>query len=332
MVKFLIVRFSSIGDIILTTPVVRALKSQVEGSEVHFLTKKKFSTLLEANPYIDTIQTLDRSFRELIIQLRGEKYDYIIDLHRNLRTLRLKLNLRAISFTFPKLNWQKWLLVNLRVNKLPSKHIVDRYFEAVEIFDILNDGKGLDYYIPEHETENAAKILKDLQTPFVIVVVGGGHFTKQIPIQKLRNIVKLIRYTVLLLGGSEDKDKAEKVAEGFSEKIFNLTGLLSIHESAWMIKHSLGIITPDTGLMHIAAALKKKIFSVWGNTIPEFGMYPYMPDEGSHIFEVKNLKCRPCSKIGYEKCPKGHFKCMMDINTTEIITGINNLSDKSLRK
>lgn len=329
MVKFLVVRFSSIGDIILTTPVVRALKNQVEGSQVHFLTKKRFSSLLEANPYIDKIHTLDKNFGKLISRLRKEKFDYIIDLHRNIRTSRLKFNLPVISFTFQKLNWQKWLLVNFKINRLPAKHIVERYFQSTKLFDVHNDDKGLDYFVPNEDKVIAENFLKNIKGPFVIIVVGGGHFTKQIPIEKLRELVDLIRLQIIFLGGDEDKTKAAGIAGSFSDKVLDLTGQLSVHQSAWVINQSLAIITPDTGMMHIAAAFHKKIFSVWGNTIPEFGMSPYKADEDSEIFEVEELKCRPCSKIGYEKCPKGHFKCMMEIDMTNIAARVNNLKDSS---
>ncbi|MBN2611821.1 MAG: glycosyltransferase family 9 protein [Bacteroidales bacterium] len=325
MVKFLIVRFSSIGDIVLTTPVIRCLKQQVEGAEVHFLTKKQFYPVIKSNPNIDKIYLLDNSFGALIKHLKQEEYHYIIDLHHNLRTLRLKQALRVLAFPFDKLNFKKWLLVNLKINKLPAVHIVDRYFHTVSLFDVVNDGKGLDYFIPEDEEVNLSSLPEAYRKGYIAVVVGAGHVTKQIPDDKLAEICNRIELPVVLLGGREDYQKAENVKKQCSKELFNGCGKYSINQSASLIRQAAVVITPDTGLMHIAAAFKKKIISVWGNTVPEFGMYPYHPHPSSAIFEVKGLKCRPCSKIGYAKCPKKHFRCMNEIDYESLVNAITSL-------
>lgn len=132
MPKVLVLRFSSIGDIVLTTPVVRNLKQQLSGAEVHYCTKSQFRILLENNPYVDKAFYLDKSLNNLIDELKKENYDYVIDLHNNLRSSIIKWRLGKKSFTFDKLNLKKWLLVNLKVNKLPSLHIVDRYMATVK--------------------------------------------------------------------------------------------------------------------------------------------------------------------------------------------------------
>ncbi|MBN1598383.1 MAG: glycosyltransferase family 9 protein [Bacteroidales bacterium] len=323
MVKFLIVRFSSIGDIVLTTPVIRCLNEQVEDSEIHFLTKKKFVPILESNPYIAQLHSLDNNFSILIKQLKNEQFDYIIDLHRNLRTLRLKTSLHRISFSFKKLNLRKWLAVNFKINRLPDIHIVDRYFDTLKIFSVINDNKGLDYFIPANEEVNPEDLSKDLLPGYVVIIVGGGHNTKQIPVEKLTEIINELKKPVVLIGGKEDINKADKITADIRKSLTNLTGKLSVNQSASVIRQAQVILTPDTGMMHIAAAFQKRIISVWGNTIPEFGMPAYQPVENSAIFEVNNLSCRPCSKIGYKKCPKKHFKCMYDQDYDLIINLLN---------
>src|SRR6187402_803655 len=148
--KFLIIRFSSIGDIVLTTPVIRCLKQQVPGAEVHFLTKENYRGIISSNPYVDKVQLLGSSWDLMIHQLQQEDYDYIIDLHHNLRTLRIKKALkRGQHFSFNKLNIQKWLLTAFKINRLPAVHIVDRYLYTLKNFNVVNDGKGLDYFFPE---------------------------------------------------------------------------------------------------------------------------------------------------------------------------------------
>lgn len=312
--KILIVRFSSIGDIVLTTPVVRCLKQQLKGVELHYLTKQKFASVIEHNPHIDRLITIKDSTKEVTAQLKKENYDYVIDLHHNIRTLKLKWSLGKKSFAFNKLNWEKFLLVTFKINKLPPKHIVDRYFETTKVFNIVNDNKGLDYFIGEKDQVNVAEALPaNFSNGYNALVVGGSYYTKQIPLNKLIEIGEISSKPLVLMGGKEDSVIAEKVAEILKDKVFNTCGKFSINQSASVIKQSQKVITSDTGLMHIAAAYKKDVISLWGNTIPEFGMGPYFPGENSQILEVKNLPCRPCSKLGYKKCPKGHFKCMNEI-------------------
>ena len=149
MPKILIIRFSSIGDIVLTSPVIRCLKLQT-GSEIHYLTKQPFVALLKNNPHVSKVFAIDKSVGEVLPALRREKYDYIIDLHHNLRTFILKWRLPFVkSYAFKKLNFEKWLLTNFKINRLPKTHIVDRYLETVKSLGVKNDGQGLDFFLPE---------------------------------------------------------------------------------------------------------------------------------------------------------------------------------------
>jgi len=313
--KVLVIRFSSIGDIVLTTPVLRCIKQQLKDVELHFITKQKFISVIDQNPYVDKFYTITNSLSEVIPQLKKENYDYIIDLHHNARTLKLKLALGKKSYSFNKLNWEKFLVVNFKTNKLPQKHIVDRYFETVAHIGVSNDNKGLDYFINEKDEIDIVSALPTLfHEDYNALVVGGSYFTKQIPLNKLKDICTNSSLPLVLLGGKEDATVAEQVYQLHKNKVINLCGKLNLNQSASIIQQSKKVITSDTGLMHIAAAYKKDIISLWGNTIPEFGMGPYLAGKDSQLLEVKNLSCRPCSKLGYKKCPKGHFKCMNNID------------------
>ena len=325
MVKFLIIRFSSIGDIVLTTPVVRMLKQQVEEAEIHYLTKKHYAEIVESNPYIDTVHVFENNIVELSEKLKYQHYNYIIDLHHNYRSGRIKSRLDIIAFSVKKLNWEKWLIVNFKINKLPDKHIVDRYLETVKVFDIVNDNKGLDFFIPDGDIVEESTLPLEFQNGYVGIVIGAGHFTKKLPPQKISEICSEINLPVVLLGGPEDKENADIIIENSTGIVYNACGNYSLNQSASLVKNARVIISHDTGLMHIAAAFKKKIISIWGNTIPEFGMYPYLADENSKIIQVEELKCRPCTKIGFSKCPKKHFKCMNDISESEIVEYANKL-------
>lgn len=321
MKKNLIIRFSSIGDIVLTTPVIRCLKNQIPDAEIHYLTKEQFLPVLEANPYIDKIFSINDKIAEVLPDLKNESFDHIVDLHKNFRSKGIIFNLRKPVASFSKVNFKKWLVVNLKINKLPPVHIVDRYFQAVEKLGVKNDGKGLDYFIPEKDEVDLKTIPQLFQNGYIGWVIGGMHYTKMFPEEKIIEACLRINKPIVLLGGKSDFEKGERIRNITGEKVFNACGKYSINQSASLVKQADKIITNDTGLMHIAAAFRKEIISLWGNTIPEFGMYPYMPgDENkSHILEVKNLSCRPCSKLGYTACPKKHFDCMKRIDVEELI-------------
>ncbi|HWV32347.1 MAG TPA: glycosyltransferase family 9 protein [Dyadobacter sp.] len=313
-VKFLILRFSSIGDIVLTTPVVRCLKKQMPEAEIHYFTKSKFEFLLRDNPYIDKVWLLEKSnTSEILALLKAEKFDYIIDLHRNIRTLRIKWTLGIPAFSFEKLNVQKWLMTQFKINYLPPVHIVDRCLDTLKTFNIQNDGEGLDYFIPYKDRVEMEWLPESHRKSYVAYAIGGQHFTKKMPALRMIELCRKINHPVILLGGPEDFEAGEAIRNALGDaQIFNACGKYNFNQSASLIQKALIVFTHDTGLMHVAAAFRKKVYSIWGNTIPEFGMYPYRT--AFEKLEVKGLGCRPCSKIGYSKCPKGHFKCMNDIS------------------
>ena len=317
--KILVSRFSSIGDIVLTTPVFRCIKKQRPETQIHFVTKKAYAGLLEHNPYIDKIWALDDDFQSLVTDLKKEKFELLVDLHNNLRTRRLKLSLGIKRVRFNKINWQKWLIVNTRINRLPEKHIVDRYLETVAQLKVTNDGLGLDFHI-DPEAELPTEVTSG--QAYVCFAIGGQHNTKKLPTEKIIALCNQINLPVYLIGGPEDQSVGKEI-ETQIDHVTSLCGQISIQQSARVIEHADWVISHDTGMMHIAAALNKKIVSIWGNTIPQFGMYPYRAHPDSLISEVENLSCRPCSKIGFEQCPKGHFSCMLNQDLDAIARPIN---------
>lgn len=319
--KILVLRFSSIGDIVLTSPVVRNLKNKFPNSEIHFCTKKKYSVLFESNPFISKVYFLEKKIINLGRILRREKYDVVIDLHSNLRTRIIKLCLFGMSklYTFKKLNFKKWVYVVFKINRLPPIHIVDRYMNTLSSMGVENDGLGLDYFIPEKDHVLKQSLPVSFQDNYVVYALGGQHETKKLPFQKIVELCLLIKEPIVFLGAKEDYIQAQNIIDHFQQQqnkpcfplLYNGCGLYNLNQSASLLKQSAWVIAHDTGLMHIAAAFKKKIYSIWGNTVPDFGMYPYQTEYV--VWENKGLYCRPCSKIGYSVCPKGHFRCMNDI-------------------
>jgi len=327
MLKLLFIRFSSIGDIVLVSPLLRCIREQKPDTKIHFLVKKKFSPVIQYNPHIETIHEYDNDFSSTLNELKSEKFDYIIDLQNNLRSFRFKRNLNVKkSFTVNKINFRKWLYVNLKINILPQKSIVDRYFDTLKYFKIENDNRGLEFFTSPDSTEILEKIPSEIKNNYLVAVIGAAHFTKQIPENIYIEILNKSNIPVILTGGSTDIEKSKQIAENLTVPYFNATGICTLGETAEIIKNSKVVITPDTGSMHIAAAFTKPIVSLWGNTVPQFGMYPYMPNYENlyYIAEVKDLRCRPCSKIGYKKCPKKHFRCMNNQDIDGIVEKIKN--------
>jgi ADP-heptose:LPS heptosyltransferase len=317
--KFLIIRFSSIGDIVLTSPVIRCLKNQFPEAEVHFLTKKRNFDLIQANPYIDRIHLFEDSLPDVLSKLKEEKFDFIIDLHNNLRSLRIKIALKTQSHTFNKLNIRKWLYTRFKLNYMPEGHIVDRNLETLKSFKIVDDGIGLDYFIPPEDEFPLVDLPETFKNGYIALVLAGTYATKQMPAEKYQRLISETQLPFILLGGKSERALADRILEWETGNVLDFTGKLSINQSASLVKNARLVVANDTGLMHIAAAFHKKILSVWGNTSPELGMFPYLPGEGSEILEVKGLSCRPCSKLGYHECPKKHFRCMNDLPESRMI-------------
>jgi len=328
--KFLIIRFSSIGDIVLTTPVIRCLKKQVRGAEVHFLVKDSFRSVVEHNPYIDKLHVLAHSWELMIEELKPEEYDCIIDLHHNLKTLRVKKELKKKSFSFYKLNIEKYIYTSLKVNVLPKIHIVDRYLKTVQSLGVKNDGAGLDYFIAPDGEIKKEDIPASHHAGYIACVIGAAHGTKRWPVHKWKAFCEKTDHPIILLGGKEDAVNGHEIASVDPVRVYDACGKFSINESADLVRKAKVVVTNDTGLMHIAAAYKRPVVSLWGNTVPLFGMYPYYGDNflsnqkqlPYDMLQINKLWCRPCSKIGYKKCPLGHFKCMEKIEVDNVIAAV----------
>ena len=217
-----------------------------------------------------------------------------------------------MAFTVDKLNWFKWLYVNFKVNRLPDLHMVDRNLKTISSFIDGEDDRGLDYFIPENSEIDIRSLPESFHKGYMGISIGAQHETKKLPVNSLITLCRKLDFPLVILGGPEDRERARLIRSALPDRnIFNACGSFSIHQSASLVRQCKVLITHDTGLMHIGAAFRKKIISVWGNTVPAFGMYPYRADPSSLLFEVNKLACRPCSKIGYQKCPKNHFRCML---------------------
>lgn len=314
--KILIIRFSSIGDIILTTPVIRCIHLQ-QGSEIHVLTKSAFSGILKPNPHIHRVHEWENTSPA---QLKDFAFDHVFDLQKNRTSRRLVMSLGLPTTSFQKLNFLKWVYVNTKLNFLPEKHLVDRYFDALAPLGIVNDGLGCDAYYDK--TRVSEKIHGMTSERYNILVLGAAHATKRISLTKAKEILGWHDQPCFLLGGNDVVEMAAVLKKEFTNCV-NMVGKTNLDESIFILEHAHIVYSGDTGLMHIAAALRKKLVVLWGNTTPAFGMYPYYGEKNvvPHVlFENKIPGCRPCSKLGFSTCPKGHFDCMekLVLNTEAI--------------
>ncbi|MBK9275472.1 MAG: glycosyltransferase family 9 protein [Flavobacteriales bacterium] len=310
--KILVLRFSSIGDIVLTSPVLRCLKQQAPDAEVHVATKSAFADLLRFNPHVDQVHELGDDLGALIRQLKAERFDRVIDLHHNLRTARIKRALGAPARSFNKLNVEKWLLVNLRIDRMPRAHIVDRYLDTVADLGVTNDGRGLELIIPPDREVPPEALPETHRAGYTALAIGAAHATKRLPPHKLIALAKAIEGPIVLIGSAQDNPVARAIGDAIGARVYDATGRYDLLGSASLIRRARTVIAHDSGAMHIACALGRPVVSVWGSTVPAFGMGPYQPvhPQQAHVVEVAGLGCRPCSKLGFGHCPKGHFHCM----------------------
>ena len=316
--KFLVIRFSSIGDIVLATPVLRCLKKQVETAELHFLTKQSFRAVTEANPYIDKFFYLQNDLEAVVEQLKAEDYDYVIDLHNNFRSKKVRRALGKESQVIDKLNWQKFILTNFHINFMPGRHISQRSLDTLQAFGVQDDGLGLDYFIPEKDRIRDEDLPTSHLAGYIALVIGASYYTKKLPVEKLQELCRLIDYPLVLVGGPEDAKEGEAVSSIDPVKIYNACGKFNLNESADIVRRSNLVISHDTGLQYIACAFQKPVLAVWGSTSPKLDVEPYygsmrksgVEGEKYENILVTGLSCQPCSKYGTRRCPRGHFKCM----------------------
>lgn len=331
MAKILVIRFSSIGDIVLASPVFRCLKKQLPGAVIHFATKSAFSMVTASNPYIDKFFYYDKDLQLLIDELKKEHYDYVIDLHNNIRSNKIRRALKTQSYTIDKLNIQKFLLTKLNIDVMPDKHITQRSLETVAALKVTDDGLGLNYFIPEKDVVQTNDIPTAHQHGFIAIVIGANYFTKKLPVHKLQELCYKIDHPIILIGGREDQSTGEAIAALDPIKIYNACGKFNLNESADLIRRSKMVVSHDTGMQYIACALQKPVLAIWGGTSPKLDVEPYygkvfLQKQSYPVYEnvVLNLRCQPCSKYGTDHCPLEHFNCMEKQDIDTIVRKVQN--------
>jgi ADP-heptose:LPS heptosyltransferase len=314
--RLLFIRFSAIGDIVLASPALRCAKQQIPGVEIHFLTKKSMKAVTEANPYVDQFHYFDKDLSATIQELKAYSFDYIIDLHKNLRSLRIRKVLGVPYLSYNKLSVEKFLLTKFGVNRMPDRHISLRSVDTLAPLGVTYDGMGLDYFVPSGVSEPTF-----FPDGYVALVIGASYFTKKLPLESLKVICSQIPHPIVLVGGKEEIADGDALSAIDPTRIVNTCGAYSLHESALIVSKARLVISHDTGMMYIACAFDKNIIAIWGATSPALQVEPFMPvDSKAQVFQsiVPDLTCQPCSNFGTKTCPKGHFNCMKMQDLPEI--------------
>jgi ADP-heptose:LPS heptosyltransferase len=324
---------SSIGDIVLASPVFRCIKKQVEQVELHLLTKARFKEVTAYSPYIDKFHYFDEDLTDVMHILKSEKFDYVIDLHNNIRSNQVKRTLGVKSSTIHKLSFQKFLLTKLGINFMPEKHITKRSLETASVLGVKDDGGGLDYFISEKDKVSFNDIPVSHQAGYIGVVIGANHYTKKLPVSQLKLLCSLINHPIILLGGPSEGEEGDEIASVDPVKIYNATSKFSLNECADLISKAKLIVSHDTGMQYIACAYQKPVIAIWGGTSPKLQVEPYYgsANTGKDLYEnhYLDLHCQPCSKYGTAKCPREHFKCMNDLSMQQLAEKIHRRLGKS---
>ncbi len=311
-VKILVLQFESIGDVVLTTPVLRCLKRQMPHADLYYGTKRVYQPIIEANPYITQVYYQEGSVYKFIRQLRGESFDYVIDLQDSFTTGLIRTAVGRRSYSVDKQKLRQWAYIRWKINAMPDQHIVDRFMAAVAPLGIENDGRGLDYFIPYRDEVETDWLPETHRQNFVAYAIGGQSLTRRLPVLRMIELCLKINYPIVLLGDKDDRKTGDEILRAVGEQyIYNACGHYNINQSASLLRRARIVFTHDTGLMHIAAAFQRKIYSIWGSTTPQFGFYPY---KTPHVrLETPGLGCRPCSATQTGSCPMNHFKCMNNL-------------------
>ncbi|HPN36048.1 MAG TPA: glycosyltransferase family 9 protein [bacterium] len=331
--KILVIRLSSIGDILLTSPLLRSLRRRFPQAQIDFCLKERYADLVKGHPYLRRRMILAAPYgwselcrmRRLI---RAEKYDLIVDVHRNLRSLFLR-DRRARIASYAKHYWKRWLLVHAGVNRYQEVvPVYRRYLAGLAPWGVQPDGQGLEFFLFEEDKAVARSRLAefglDPSVRRIGFAVGAGHATKQWPAEQFIALAGLFGESlagrtaprIFLYGDDRDRTVAGRIATAIGSAAIDLSGALNLRETAAMIAAMDLMVTNDSGLMHLAVALGIKTVSIFGCTTRELGFFPDAPF--SRVVENTGLACRPCTAMGRRRCPKGHFRCMTEVTPEQV--------------
>ena len=321
--SILIIRLSSLGDIILTSPLIKEVRKKYPDARIDFVVKKEYAGIISQFPWISNINSLDTTkgteeIQRLNREFRETGYDHILDLHNNFRSRRLRRGVAGSHHVIDKRTFKRWLLVKAKINLLTDEpDIIGRYFETAKALNIIDSGEGATFgkQFPTSPAKKAA------------LCPGAKHWNKRWPAESYLEVANNLidrGFHIEFFGSPEESEYVNGITSQLPQnRITNLCGKLPLEELPTRMAECSLAITNDSGLMHVAAAIGIPTIAIYGPTVSEFGFMPR--NKNVQIVENLNLDCRPCTTIGLDHCPKGHFKCMKEISSLTVIEQFSSL-------
>lgn len=327
MLRILCVRFSSIGDILLTTPLVRALKRRHPDAELFFVTKRAMAPLVADNPHLSQVVTLEpgESITDLARRVRALAPTHGLDLHGSLRSAALRLLVRCRWSGYSKRKLARTALIATKID-LYGKHVPvpERDFEAARAFDVRPDGEPPEFFLSAAARERAGRWLAERgldMRPFAALAPGAAHATKRWPIKHWQALAERLQragYGLVGVGGTEDRELARQIGP----TVVNAAGEFTLQETGACLARAAVLVSGDTGVMHMATGVGTPVVALFGPTVEAFGFFPYT---SRAVVLERDLSCRPCSAMGTERCPLGHHRCLEDLLPDQVAAAVARL-------
>ncbi|HJS44093.1 MAG TPA: lipopolysaccharide heptosyltransferase II [Gemmatimonadales bacterium] len=327
MLRILCVRFSSIGDVLLTTPLLRALKRRHPDAEVFFVTKRAMAPLVMENPNLMQVIALEPGERvtDLARRLRTVGATHGLDLHGSLRSTALRWLVRCRWSGYSKRKFARTALISTKVN-VYGRHVpvAERYFEAARSLDVEPDGRPPEFFLAPAARESVARWLVERGLegkPIAALAPGAAHATKRWPIRHWQALVERLQrmgYVLVAIGGPVDRELVSQLGS----VVTNAAGEFSLQETGACLARASVLVSGDTGVMHMATGVGTPVVALFGPTVEPFGFFPYSPR--ASVVEL-DLDCRPCSAMGSKRCPLGHHRCLHDVLPDHVAAAVERL-------
>lgn len=325
----LAVRFSSIGDVLLTTPLLRAIRRRHPASRITVLTKQVYAPLISHNPNVSRVlgMTSEGSLTGIAAELRTNRYTHLLDLHDSVRTRLLRTLVPGRWGRYPKHRVARAVLIHTKRNLYrDSRPVAERYFEAARDLEVQPDGKAPDFFLAAEAEQEAGHWLGAANPipdrPLVALAPGAAHATKRWPLEHWRALVQRLAaegFNLAVVGGTDDAPLGTLLADAAPGRVVNAAGLFGLQGTGAMLRHTVALVSGDTGVMHMATAVGTPVVALFGPTVRPFGFFPYTPR--AQVIEL-GLSCRPCSSKGGPRCPLGHHRCLVDITPATVFEAV----------
>jgi heptosyltransferase-2 len=327
VLRILVVRFSSIGDVLLTTPLLRALARRHPEARIAFATKRELAPLISNNPHVAAVFALEphESVTQFAARARTWKPDYGLDLHGSLRSRALRVLVPARWSGYTKRKIARTLLIAAKVDLYGDPTpVAERYFQAARRLDVRPDGAAPEFHLSDRARERVAAWLGERAldaTPLAAMAPGAAHATKRWPVASWTALAERIGAAGLrpiVLGGPADRGLAQQLASVAT----TAAGEFSLQDTGALLERARVLVSGDTGVMHMATAVGTPVVALFGPTVRHFGFFPYAAP--SVVLE-RPLDCRPCSAMGSARCPMGHHRCLVDIAPADVAAAVRRL-------